>query len=321
MSHEISAENEADHRRQRPRSVHRDRGYSIGIDLHTHSLRSDGSDTPREVIEHAREAGLDVVALTDHDTTSGWSEAQHAADNCSITLMKGIELSTRNNGKSQHLLGYGFDPGHEAIADMLNKAATSREGRVQQLFDTLATLGVRVEHDDVWSDVETHGLPGRKHFAAALVMAGHVPDDAAAFTRYLAEGGPAYIQRWAPTIEDAIQALRAAGGVAVIAHPWARGSVITEERFAELTDAGLNGIEIDHVEHEAPEERARLRGIARRLGLVATGSSDYHGTKKQRNDLGCEVTDPNEAEALFRISSVDDKVQDLQNVRSRSGHD
>ena len=268
------------------------------IDLHTHSSRSDGTDTPAQLVENAAAAGLNVVALTDHDTTAGWGEAEVAAQRHGIVLVKGIELSTRNEGRGQHLLGYGFDPGHPAIVDMLAKAATSRQGRIDALLDRLEQLGLPVDREAVWRDVQPGGVPGRAHVATAMVEAGHVPDRAAAFAAYLNEGGPAYVQRFAPTIEESIGALRAAGGVAVIAHPRGRRGHVTDERLAELAEAGLSGVEVDHQEHTT-EVREALRAIADRLGLVATGSSDYHGTRKTDHDLGCNLTTPEAAEALL----------------------
>jgi len=268
------------------------------IDLHTHSVRSDGTDTPAELIANAAKAGLDVVALTDHDTTVGWAEAAEAADRHGIRLVCGIELSTRNQGAGQHLLGYGFDPAHPAIADMLQRAQTSREGRVEDLFSKLAELEVPVDRQEVYASVTPGGVPSRKHFAGALVSAGYVRDDIEAFDRFLDRGRPAYIRRYAPDIEETIQALRQAGGVAVIAHPWARGATITEARFAELLEAGLGGIEVGHQEHTA-QARDELEAIARNLGLAATGSSDYHGTRKTDHDLGCNRPSPEGPEALL----------------------
>lgn len=268
------------------------------IDLHTHSIQSDGSDTPGELVERAVDAGLDVVALTDHDTIAGWSEAIEAGKRLGITVVRGVELSTSNAGRGQHLLGYNIDPCHPAIAEILKQAATSREDRVSAMFAKLDELGLSVDREYVTS--LAGGIVSRKHVAAGLVRKGHVASDDDAFARYLNEGGPAYIQRYRPTIEDAIVAIRDAGGVSVIAHPrdGKRGPGVCEARFAELHKVGLDGIEVDHQQHST-KVRAELRGIAANLGLAATGSSDYHGNRKTDHDLGCNLTDVEVAQMLL----------------------
>lgn len=268
------------------------------IDLHTHSIRSDGSDTPAELVGRAAEAGLDVVALTDHDTVAGWAEAAEAGERLGIKVVLGIEFSTTNEDRGQHLLGYNVDPVHPAIEEILERGATSREDRVEALFTRLDDLGLSVDREYVVS--LAGGIPSRKHVAAGLVKAGHVRTDDEAFARFLNEGGQAYVQRYRPTIEEAISAIRAAGGVSVIAHPrdGKRGPGVTEERFAALSARGLDGIEVDHQQHSA-DVRDELRSIATNLGLAATGSSDYHGTRKTDHDLGCNVTEVQVAEALL----------------------
>jgi predicted metal-dependent phosphoesterase TrpH len=271
------------------------------IDLHTHSIRSDGSDTPTELVGRAVQAGLDVVALTDHDTVAGWVEAAEAGERSGVRVVLGIEFSTTNEDRGQHLLGYNLDPAHPAIEDILTRGATSREGRVDALFARLDELGVSVDREYVTS--LAGGIPSRKHVAAGLVKAGHVRSDDEAFAELLNEGGSAYVQRYRPTIEDAIAAIRDAGGASVIAHPrdGKRGPGVTEERFAQLGACGLNGIEVYHQQHDAGV-REELRSIANSLGLAATGSSDYHGTRKTGHDLGCNLTDVLVAEALLGSS-------------------
>lgn len=268
------------------------------IDLHTHSIRSDGSDEPAELIQKAAAAGLDAVALTDHDTTAGWDEAFVAAESAGIKLIRGIEFSVTSEGRGQHLLGYGLDPDQALVAEILAKASTSREDRVAALFDRLDAMGLGVDREFVVG--LAGGIPSRKHVAAGLVRAGHVDSDDAAFARYLNEGGPAYVQRYRPSIEEAIAAIKAAGGVAVIAHPrdTRRGPGVTDERFVELKAAGLDGIEVDHQSHDSPV-REGLHAIAADLGLHATGSSDYHGNRRSGYDLGCNTTDPVVATALL----------------------
>ncbi len=268
------------------------------IDLHTHSIRSDGSDSPAELVGRAVVADLDVVALTDHDTVAGWGEAIDAGERLGIKVVLGIEFSTTNEGRGQHLLGYNVDPSHPAISEILTRGATSREDRVSALFVRLDDLGLAVDREYVTS--LAGGIPSRKHVAAGLVKAGHVVSDDEAFARFLNEDGPAYIQRYRPTIEEAMAAIGAAGGSSVIAHPrdCKRGQGVSEERFAALSSVGLDGIEVDHQQH-TPEARDQLRGIAANLGLAATGSSDYHGTRKTDHDLGCNLTEVEVAEMLL----------------------
>lgn len=268
------------------------------IDLHTHSIHSDGSDTPRELVAKAAGAGLDVVALTDHDTTTGWDEAVSTGRELGIVVVRGVELSTTNDGHGQHLLAYNVDPTHPPLAEILRRGATSREDRVAALLDRPDAMGLGVDRAFVTG--LAGGIPSRKHMAAGLVRAGHVASDDEAFARYLNEGGPAYIQRYRPSIEDAIAAISGAGGVSVIAHPrdGKRGAGVSDERLATLAASGLDGIEVDHQSHPA-EVREELRKTADALGLVTAGSSDYHGDRKIDHDLGCNLTDPEQADRLL----------------------
>lgn len=261
------------------------------IDLHTHSNRSDGTDSPAELIENAKAAGLDVVALTDHDCTDGWREAAKAAKSVDIELVKGIEISCRLDGKSIHLLGYAFDPNSEPLVAELGRVIDGRNSRLPATLERLRGLGIEIDAEDVhrWSGNAT--AMGRPHVADALIELGVVANRDEAFDRFLMPGKPAYVDRYAADLFDAISLLNDAGGVAVIAHPWSRGShkVLNVSMFAKLKDAGLAGIEVDHNDHDA-EARADLRQIARGLDLVQTGSSDYHGTGKTDFDLGCNTT-------------------------------
>ena len=212
--------------------------------------------------------------------------------------MLGIEFSTTNEGRGQHLLGHNLDPEHPVIAGILTRGATSREDRVVASLDRLDELDLPVDREFVTS--LAGGIPSRKHVAAGMVRAGHAASDDEAFARFLDEGGPAYIQRYRPTIEDTIAAVRDAGGVSVIAHPrdGKRGPGVTNERFAELAGCGLDGIEVDHEQHSA-RVRVELRAIAADLGLAATGCSDYHGTRKTGHGLGCNLTDVEVALSLL----------------------
>lgn len=269
------------------------------IDLHTHSTCSDGTDTPAELVAKAQQTGVTVLGLTDHDTTSGWAAAGAAAERCGIQLVRGIELSTRNEGTSQHLLAYEPEPAHPGLVELLERGRLSREGRVPETLRRLHELGVDLAVEEV-ERFSGHGSTGRPHVADALVAAGHCRTRREAFDRFLAAGGPAYVRRWLPTIEEAIAVVRDAGGVTVIAHPWGRGGSVSAKRFAELAELGLSGIEVDHVEHD-DDARRRLRGVARELGLVVTGSSDYHGTGKVGHDLGCNTTEREVLDQLLEM--------------------
>ena len=269
-----------------------------GIDLHTHSNRSDGTDTPAELVSKAKAAGLTVVALTDHDTTVGWAEAMAAAGEHGIELVRGLEVSVEDGGEGYHLLAYEPDPDDHHLQDMLARSIEARDSRIPLMVQKIAVLVPALRLEDVLEIAGTAVL-GRPHLADALVNIGAAADRKAAFAQYLSSGCPTYLETWSPPIEDAIRIVRAARGVAVMAHPWGRGSRLTLERFDELKVAGLEGIEVDHVEHDR-QARRELRQIAVDLDLVATGSSDFHGERKP-NRLGCCTTAPDQYERLREL--------------------
>ncbi|MEV5977844.1 PHP domain-containing protein [Streptomyces sp. NPDC052114] len=261
------------------------------IDLHTHSTASDGTDTPAELVRNAAAAGLDVVALTDHDTTRGYAEAIDALP-AGLTLVTGAELSCRLDGVGLHMLAYLFDPEEPELARERELVRDDRVPRAKTMVGKLRALGVPVTWEQV-ARIAGDGSVGRPHIAEALVELGVVPTVSDAFTpEWLADGGRAYAEKHELDPFDAIRLVKAAGGVTVFAHPAAvkRGQVVPEAAIAALAAAGLDGIEADHMDH-APETRARLRGLAADLGLLATGSSDYHGSRKTCG-LGEFTTDP-----------------------------
>jgi predicted metal-dependent phosphoesterase TrpH len=264
------------------------------IDLHTHSSVSDGTDTPSELIRKAAAAGLDVVALTDHDTFDGLDEAVAEGERIGVPVVRGMELSCSRHGASVHLLAYGADPAHLELTSEMDRVRGGRMGRLAGVLARLAELGVPVSEAAVLAEVGDSPSVGRPHIADAMIKAGHVRDREEAFNRFLAEGGPAHVERYTIGIERGIDLVHAAGGVAVIGHPWGRGRehVLPPAVLAALAqDHGLDGVEVDHQDHD-PETRAALRGLADHLGLLATGSSDYHGTGKLDHDLGCNTTAP-----------------------------
>ncbi|MFD9338195.1 PHP domain-containing protein [Streptomyces sp. NPDC060028] len=261
------------------------------IDLHTHSTASDGTDSPAELVRHAAAAGLDVVALTDHDTVRGYAEAI-AAVPAGLTLVTGAELSCRLDGVGLHMLAYLFDPDEPELARERELVRDDRTPRAQAMVGKLRALGVDVTWEQV-ARIAGDGSVGRPHIATALVELGVVPTVSDAFTPdWLADGGRAHAQKHELDPFDAIRLVKAAGGVTVFAHPAAvkRGQCVPEAAIAALAAAGLDGIEVDHMDHDAPT-RARLRGLAAELGLLTTGSSDYHGSRKTCR-LGEYTTDP-----------------------------
>ncbi|MFE2378557.1 PHP domain-containing protein [Streptomyces sp. NPDC059398] len=264
------------------------------IDLHTHSTASDGTDTPAELVRHAAAAGLDVVALTDHDSTRGHAEAR-AALPAGLTLVTGAELSCRfggADGVGMHLLAYLFDPEEPELLRERELVRDDRVPRARTMVRKLQELGVPV----TWEQVERiagDASLGRPHIATALVELGVVETVSDAFTaEWLADGGRAYAEKHELDPFTAIRLVKQAGGVTVIAHPRAvkRGRVVPESAIAELAACGLDGIEADHMDHDEPT-RARLRGLAGELGLLVTGSSDYHGSRKTVQ-LGACTTHP-----------------------------
>lgn len=269
------------------------------IDLHTHSDASDGTDAPAVLVRNAARSGLDVVAITDHDTTQGWDEASAAAREAGIRLVRGIEISASHRGRSVHLLAYEPDPADPALVAAMREVIERRNARVPAICERLALVGIELGEDAVRRAAGSALAAGRPHVADALVKAGVVRDRAEAFERYLKPGRPAYVHREGYPLLDALGVVTAAGGVPVLAHPWGRGSqdVLDAREIELLRRAGLVGVEVDHQDH-TPEQRARLRGLAEDLDLVVTGSSDHHGLGKVDHDLGVHTTDPEQFERL-----------------------
>ena len=246
-------------------------------DLHTHSTASDGTCAPAEVMRRAGAAGLDAVALTDHDTVAGHAAAARALPP-GLTLVPGMELSCRLQGHSVHLLAYLFDPGDAELAAERARIVESRLHRARSMVERLAELGVPVTWEQV-SGLAGGGVVGRPHIARALVAAGVISSPGEAFgPDWIGPGGRAHVTRYAPDPARAIALVRAAGGVTVLAHPraGARGWMIPDGVIAGLADAGLNGIEVRHPDQDQSERR-RLASLAASLGLVASGGSDDHG--------------------------------------------
>jgi 3',5'-nucleoside bisphosphate phosphatase len=249
----------------------------VRADLHVHSNASDGTDPPAEVMSRAAQAGLDVVALTDHDTVAGHAQARRSLPG-SLILVPGMELSSRLDGRSLHLLAYLFDPDDPELAAQTRRIRDDRVLRARAMVDRLIGLGVPITWDDV-AAIAGAAVVGRPHIARAMAASGAIDSPAQAFTRdWIADGGRAYVDRYALEPVRAIGLVRAAGGVAVVAHPRAnRDLLVTDEQIAGLAGVGLAGVEVFHPDQ--PEaEQASLLGLTRDLGLIATGGSDDHGS-------------------------------------------
>lgn len=268
------------------------------IDLHTHTNCSDGTDTPAQLVNKALAEGLSVLAITDHDTTSGW-QASRLALRAELSLVLGAEISClTTNGVSVHMLGLLFDGENLQMQNMLENTRDGRIPRAHKMIELLNAGGINITMEDVESVKPVGATLGRPHIADALVKNGVVSSRDEAFTDLLHNNSPFYVAHMAPTPEDAVSIIRNAGGVAVIAHPFAshRGEVLSAHDFLPLKKAGLNGIEVNHRDH-SNEERNALADIARELDLVITGASDYHGTGKL-NSLGENHTHQAEWERL-----------------------
>ena len=268
------------------------------IDIHTHSTCSDGTDTPFALIQKALSAGITTLGLTDHDSIDGWTEARGALRG-PLSLVLGAEVSTlTSDGISVHVLGLLFDGANLALATMLDETKDQRIPRMKKMIALLNADGINVTMEDVMKAAPTGATVGRPHLADALVARGVIAARDEAFRELLHNDSKYYVEHVAPTPAEAIRIIRSAGGVAVIAHPFAsrRGQVITAETFGDLVEAGLNGIEVDHRD-QSGDERASLRSIAKELGMAVTGASDYHGTGKM-NSLGENLTHPAEWERL-----------------------
>lgn len=275
------------------------------IDLHTHSTASDGTDTPAQLVANAAAAGLDVVAITDHDTTAGWDEAL-AAKPDGLTVVRGVEFSALYAGPDErwislHLLAYLPDPDDPELRAEWERLRQSRVGRAETMVERLAADGYPID----WPQVErlaAGGSVGRPHIGRALVESGVVPDVDAAFRDLLSSRRPYYVRKEDTDVFDAIRLVRGARGLPVFAHPLARrrGPVVPDDVIADMAAAGLVGLEVHHPDHDA-DDTAHAARLAADLGLLGTGSSDYHGANKP-TPIGARLTDPDVYEQLLDLS-------------------
>ncbi|HEV7173423.1 PHP domain-containing protein [Pedococcus sp.] len=281
------------------------------IDLHAHSTASDGTEPPEVVVAAAAQAGVDVLALTDHDTYAGWPAAVAAAQEVGVGLVRGVEVSCSHRGVSVHLLGYLVDPDAAGLLAELEHARDSRLTRVERMVERMAADGIPVSLEQVQALAGEGATLGRPHIADALVANGYVATRDEAFRDILRNGSRYYVAHYAPDPVRAVELVRQAGGVPVMAHPFAnaRGWTVGDDVVEAMADAGLAGLEAHHRDHRAAE-RAHAQALAARLGLFVTGSSDYHGSGKE-NRLGENTTT---AEVLAMIE--DQATSGIEVVRA-----
>lgn len=249
-------------------------------DLHMHTWASDGVLAPEALVELALRRGIQVIAVTDHDTIAGVRPAQEAGVAGGLRVIAGVEMSVDAYGNEVHLLGYGFDPEHPALRRQLDRFQADRELRARAMLARLESNGIVVPWSSVEAEVGPASSVGRPHVAAALVAEGVVASVPEAFDKFLRDDGPAFVPRAFPSAELAIELLHEAGGLAVIAHP---GQWTSSETLRRLIDAGLDGIEAQHPSHDA-NLQGYYRDLAEREGLLATGGSDFHGRRPHESE-------------------------------------
>ena len=251
------------------------------IDLHTHSNVSDGTDTPAQLINKAHSQGISVLAITDHDSTAGWGEAITAL-RPGMDLVLGSEISCQSEGGfSVHMLGLLFDGENVELQSSMEKVRENRIGRMEKIIARLNGAGIEISMEDVLRELNDGATLGRPHLADALIKKGVAKNRDEVFAELLHNNSKFYIPHYSPTPNEVIKMIKKAGGVAVIAHPFAslRGRTIDESAFSPMVEAGLDGIEVFHRDH-APDQQELLLNIVKDFNLVATGSSDYHGEGK-----------------------------------------
>ncbi|GAB3441236.1 PHP domain-containing protein [Actinophytocola sediminis] len=280
------------------------------IDLHTHSTVSDGTVPPGVLPALAKRAGLDVVALTDHDTLAGLADFGRASVEAGIEGVGGVEISCLLGTVEVHLLGYFVDPGNRPLTEELDHIRNDRASRAIRMVAKCREIGADITIEQV-REIAGPAAIGRPHVAAALIAARAISEPAEAFTQeWIGDGGRADVPKHVVTAERAVELVRSAGGVAVLAHPrsFKRRASVTDEQLAGLVGAGLAGIEVDHPEHEQ-QVRSRLRGLAAELGILATGSSDFHGERKTVR-LGDHTTPPEVLAALRAAATTGMSTQE-----------
>jgi predicted metal-dependent phosphoesterase TrpH len=270
-----------------------------GIDLHTHSTASDGTNTITENVALALERGLAGIAITDHDTTAGYGEAAGAAAGAGLLIVPGIEFSAEYDGASLHVLAYWVDPADPALVEELRRLTDTRFRRGELMVEKLQALGYDISFERVHA-IAGDDLIARPHIAQAMVEAGIVPTEKEAFDRFISDDGVAYVPKHALDPMDALRLIGAAGGVCVLAHPamWKNNGAVPDDLIEGMAAAGMGGLEVDHPDHDEAQ-RAHYRTLAGRLDLVPTGASDCHGARYGYR-LGCETTPVELVDELWR---------------------
>ncbi|MCK8816276.1 PHP domain-containing protein [Natroniella sulfidigena] len=246
------------------------------IDLHLHTTSSDGNLTPKELVAAAKERNLAAIAITDHDSISGITEALEEGEKLGVEVVPGIELTTYYKGERVDILGYYIDWEDEALLEILEKLQTARKGRAKEMINKLANLGIEVDYEQLQQLAGEEGV-GRPHLAQLLADEGHVASKQEAFDKYLADGGPAYVDKYQLLPKEAIELITTAGGVAVLAHPGIISEVEIVEELVQLPD--LAGIEAYYPQH-SPEQLSYYLRLASKEELIITGGSDCHGSNE-----------------------------------------
>ncbi len=274
------------------------------IDPHAHTLASDGTCSPTELVETALRAGLTHVGITDHDTLAGWEEAERTAHSLGVGLIRGAEVSATWQRRSVHILALLPDPENAALAASFERTRKSRENRIEEMVAAMARDFPQLSFEAVAARGRG-GTLGRPHLADELVALGYVPTRSAAFESILSPSGPYYVPQDVPDVTHAVELIRGAGGVPVLAHPQARGRSrpLASEVVEEMVDAGLAGIEVHHRDHDEPGIVEAQR-LAEKFGLLVTGGSDFHGTGKP-NRLGENLTAPEVLAEINEQGSVE----------------
>lgn len=273
------------------------------IDLHTHTTISDGTDTPAQLINKALASGIKVLALTDHDSIAGWDEARtHLRPGMDLVLGSEISCQTED-GISVHMLGLLFDSNNKELQDVLAQTRDNRFGRMQRIITRMNDAGIEISMEEVLAQLSEGATLGRPHLADAMVAKGLAKNRDEIFEKWLHNDSPYYVAHYSPTPERAIALIKAAGGVSVIAHPMAslRGRTVSVESFSSYVEAGLDAIEVFHRDHTG-DQRNLLSAIVKDLGVLRTGSSDYHGTGKI-NELAENTTEPDQWQALEALAN------------------
>lgn len=257
------------------------------IDLHTHTTISDGTLTPTELVRRAKERGLRALAVTDHDIVDGVAEAMAVGQALGVRIIAGVEVSADSPYGAMHVLGYFVDYQDAVFQKQLERFRQYRDERNPQIVEKLNRLGMEISYEEVLAKAG-EGTVGRPHFAAVLVEKGYVRSVPEAFDKYLKTGAPAYVNKKRPSAAEAIGMIHQAGGLAVLAHPIrlrVKNGAGLNQLVAELTEHGLDGIEVYHSDHP-PELVEQLLGLAEKFALVVFGGSDFHGQNKPGIELG-----------------------------------